>query len=135
MPPASSSSSRVKPLSILVADDDAGILGLMELCLAKAGHSVTCVSSSGEIFPLIANRQFDLIVTDMFMPDSDGFDLVGRLRKADATLRILVVSGGGEQFDPSDCLKTAKIIGAHAALGKPFTQPGLFEAVSRAMSA
>lgn len=107
----------------------------MRLFLTRAGHTVTCASAGDEAFKLIETQRFDLLITDIFMPDGDGFELLTRLKKADSSLRILVVSGGGEYFDPSDCAHTAKMLGAHGALAKPFTRVDLVAAVDRALSA
>ena len=122
-------------MSILVTDDDEAVLTLIKLFLARAGHTVTCALTSGEAFKLIEKQHFDLLITDIFMPAGGGIELIKRLRQADSTLKILVVSGGGLNFDTGDCLQTARNLGVHAALAKPFTQASLFAAVDRALSA
>jgi two-component system nitrogen regulation response regulator GlnG len=124
----------MKDLSILVVDNDEAIRRLLQLCLTRAGHIVACASGGDEALKLIGERHFDLLITDVQMPDGDGLDLIMRIKRAQLELRILVVSGGGAYFQAKDCAHSAKIVGAHAALPKPFVHAELFSAIDRAMS-
>jgi two-component system response regulator GlrR len=125
----------MKPLSILVADDDPGLLQLMQICLANAGHTVACASTGDEALKLLNKQHFDLLVTDVLMPEGDGLNLIMDLKKAHSPVCILVISGGGRYFPAKDCVRLATGLGAHAALFKPFGPPELFEAINRALAA
>ena len=121
--------------SILVADDDEQIVRLTQLCLTNAGHAVECASTGNEAAKLLQHHPFDLLITDVHMPDGDGLDLIMRLTKVSKALRILVITGGGKYFQATDCAHTAKSLGAHATLLKPFNRTQLFEAIDRAIPA
>lgn len=123
----------MNPLSILVADDDEHILKLTQHYLTKAGHAVQCASTGDEAAKMLKQHPFDLLVTDVNMPDGDGLGLIMQLTKKPSPLRILVITGGGKYFQATDCAHMAKCLGAHATLLKPFNQAQLFEAIDRAI--
>ena len=123
----------MRPLSILVADDNEDIRTLIERCLTKVGHTVTSASTGEEALEMLQKGSIDLLITDMLMPDGDGLNVIMGLKKINSPVRILVISGGGRHFQSADCVDVAKTLGAHAALFKPFEQVALHEAVLRAM--
>jgi YesN/AraC family two-component response regulator len=79
-------------------------------------------------------RQFDLVITDVLMPDGDGIDLITELKKVQPSARILAMSGGGRYLEGSDYLKLATGLGAHAAIMKPFTWQQLRAAIEEAIA-
>lgn len=123
----------MKPLSILIADDDEHILKLTQLFLTEAGHTVECATTGNEAAKMLQQHPFDLLITDVLMPDGDGLGLIMQHAKPSSPLRILVITGGGKYFQATDCAHTAKALGAHATLLKPYNQAQLFEAINRAM--
>lgn len=116
-------------LSILVADDEDSIRSLLEHFLKGAGHSVIAVSNAREACEAMTKQTFDLVITDVLMPDGDGLDLITELKKTQPRARILAMSGGGRYLEGSDYLKLAKGLGAHSAMMKPFTWQQLQEAI------
>lgn len=113
-------STLATPLSILIADDEEGICKLLQHWLQRAGHAVACVTSGKEASRLLRNQRFDVVITDVVMPDGDGFELISEFRKAQPDTRILAISGGGKYLQSSDCLRIARSLGAHAVVMKPF---------------
>lgn len=107
-------------LSILVADDEEGIRSLLVHWLERHGHAVATVRSAQEATELLKQQCFDLVITDVVMPDGDGFELIAALRKAQPATRIIAISGGGKYLEGTDCLRIARGLGAHAAVMKPF---------------
>jgi len=69
------------------------------------------------------------VITDIFMPNCDGLETLGRLRAEYPDLKVLVVSGGGVRRRESGYLFTAREIGANAVLSKPFENEALLGAV------
>ena len=124
----------MKPLSILVADDEEYIRLLIQQWLEAAGHHVACAATGQEAAALLALMQFDLAVTDILMPEGDGFDLIAELKKMQPTARILAISGGGRIIAFEDCLKLAQGLGAHAAITKPFDQLQFMAGVKLALA-
>ena len=101
----------------------------MQLLLESAGYRVFCAADGGEAIKLLARQSFDLVLTDMLMPGSDGIELLSSIRKSRANTRVLAMSGGG-MIGVADYLKVAKKLGAHGVLEKPFTSEMLLSTVA-----
>ncbi|MDO8543921.1 MAG: response regulator [Opitutaceae bacterium] len=123
----------MKPLTVLVADDEENILVLIEHWLAQLGYKVVTVKNATEAKSVCEHQAFDLVVTDVLMPGGDGIDLIESVKKSRPTGRILAISGGGRYLDRDECLKIARGLGAHAVLMKPFTREQFLAGVARAM--
>ena len=120
-------------LSILVADDEDSIRSLLEHFLISAGHKVVIAANAREAGEAMAQQAFELVITDVLMPDGDGLDLITELRKKQPKARIIAMSGGGRYLEGSDYLKLAKGLGAHTAMMKPFTFEQLQDAIQVAL--
>ncbi len=128
---ARSHAPRSKPLSVVVADDVVEIQKLVEHWLSDVGCNVTCASSGNEVAKLVRARHFDVVITDVIMPDGDGLEVIADLKRTLPKARVLAISGGGNHLPAHDCLKFAKSLGAHAVLLKPFNRTQLLEAVTK----
>ena len=64
----------------MVVDDDAGIRDIVALTLAKCGASVTVASSVQDALNLLPNLSPDVVVSDLAMPDMDGYEFIRRFR-------------------------------------------------------
>jgi len=124
-----------KPLSIIVADDVEGILHLLQDWLGDEGHQVTCAACGREVIAALKRHSFDLIITDVIMPDGDGIELMNEAKRLQPGARVIAISGGGSYLRATDCLALAKGLGAHAILMKPFNRQQLVEAIERVMPA
>jgi redox-sensitive bicupin YhaK (pirin superfamily)/CheY-like chemotaxis protein len=118
--------------SILVVDDTPALRGLVARVLASAGHSVTQASNGKEALRALQSADFDLVVTDIVMPEMEGLELIRAIRKADPDMKIIGMSGGG-RGTPSDYLMLAQNFGAVATLEKPFDSDDLLKAVQSAL--
>ena len=79
-----------------------------------------CVDCGKNALHLLKRQHFDVIITDVMMPDGDGFELISAVRKAQPDARIVAISGGGQYIPSADCLVLARGLGAHATVQKPF---------------
>lgn len=122
-----------RSLRILVADDLPEIQQLLLHWLADAGHQVTAAATGFQVVKLLKEERFDLVVTDMLMPDGDAIDVIIGARRHASDTRVLVVSGGGRFMQAQDCLRLAQNVGADGVLLKPFVREQLLEAVDRVM--
>ena len=120
-----------KPLKIVVADDVHEIQQLVALWLEQAGHSVTRVSTGGEVIQVVRDRPVDLVVTDLVMPGGDGLDAILAVNRIRPSTRILAISGGGPNMPADAGLRVAKGVGADGILLKPFDQQKLLAAVQK----
>jgi DNA-binding NtrC family response regulator len=125
----------MKPLSILVVDDEPDIRLLVQQWLEAAGHAVGAVANGSQASVALQQGRFDLVITDVLMPDGDGVDLITEISRTHPAVRVVAISGGGRYTAGSDYLELAKAIGAHAAVLKPFTFGQLQLGIDTALAA
>ena len=114
---------------VLVLEDDSALGIIMRSALEDGGHEVL-VAADGRIgLRVFGASKFDLVITDMLMPDMDGIEIVRTLRAYRSAVKIIAISGGGA-LDHGDLLGTALRLGADATLSKPFTPRALLDTVS-----
>lgn len=117
---------------VLVIDDDPNILRNVTEILEDEGHEVLQAGGGKSALDLIEQREPDLIVSDVYMPDMDGIELLIRLQTERPEIPVVAVSGGGH-MPKEELLGNASMLGAVAVLEKPFTVEGLIEVVNRAL--
>ena len=79
---------------LLVVDDDADMRLTLKLALELAGYAVDVAGNGREALELQRRQPADVLITDIFMPDADGFEAIDAFRKEFPTTKIVVVSGG-----------------------------------------
>lgn len=124
----------MKPLSVLIADDEENIAALVRFCVESEGNRATCVGNASGAAEAMAKEKFDLVITDILMPGGDGLDLIRHAKQAQPQARILAISGGGRVLEWDDCLKMATGFGAHYAIMKPFNRERLLQAIRETMT-
>ena len=104
---------------VMVVDDEADMRLTLKLALELAGYEVESAANGAEALALQRNRPVDVLITDIFMPESDGFEAIGAIRGEFPRCKIVVVSGGAA-VSKRDYLSDAELIGVDATLQKPF---------------
>ena len=130
-PKADRRSDQSKPLEIVLADDVPELRQLLSKWLEEEGHAVTRASNRRDVVRLVREKPFDLIVTDIVMPQGDGWDAILAVNRIRPTTRILAISGGAHHMPADACLRVAKGVGADAVLKKPFNRAQLIAAVTQ----
>lgn len=120
----------MKVCSILVVDDEPGLREIIGMVLRGAGHRVTEAGDGVAASKALSRESFDLIVTDVIMPDRDGMQVITEVRRRYPGIKIMAMSGGGH-VSREQYLKIAKGLGAHAVLEKPFANTELLAAVEK----
>jgi len=120
--------------SILVIDDHAAVLETVKVILAKQGHEIRTAPNGKVGMAYMSKKKFDLIITDIIMPEQDGIETIAQLRALSSRLPILAISGLGMVGD-TDFLKAAAQIGASDTLAKPFRANELVTKVSALLQA
>jgi CheY-like chemotaxis protein len=120
-------------LTVLVVDDSEELRQLVKHCLEALGHLVICVENGREAIKALRKRYFDLVVTDILMPDGDGLEVIIEAKKRGGSTRIIVMTGGGVRLESSYLVKLAKTMGAHVTILKPFRRARFIEAVNLAV--
>jgi len=114
--------------SILVVDDDVALRRLFEQMLVRGGHVVTIAADGAKALKLIETTAFDLVITDLIMPEMEGLSLLREIRNKKLSLKVIAMSGGG-RGSAVDYLEMAAMLGAAATLPKPFTFQELSDTV------
>jgi two-component system OmpR family response regulator len=105
--------------NILLVDDDASFANGLKILLEKNGYATDIAASGDEGLQAFLAKAYDIMITDIRMPGSDGLKLITEVRKRSQTIRVLAMSAGG--YVPSeDYLRISKLFGANAVLTKPF---------------
>jgi CheY-like chemotaxis protein len=120
--------------TVVVADDVDEIQALVANWLEEVGHQVTRVSNGREVVRIMKEQAFDLLVTDLVMPEGDGWDAILAVNRLRPATKILAISGGAKEMPAAACLRVAKGVGADGVLLKPFGRPQFFDAVEKVMS-
>ena len=120
-----------KMARILLAEDDEDLRRFLVNALEKAGHAVTSFGEGASAFEEIKQETFDLLLTDIVMPEMDGIELARRAAELDPALKIMFITGfAAVALNPdSKAPKEAKV------LSKPFHLRDLVNEVNRLMAA
>jgi CheY-like chemotaxis protein len=113
---------------ILVIDDDDLMRAFVVTLLEKRHYSVAAASNGLAGVALATDSDFDLVITDIVMPDMEGLETIKHIRRHKPEVKILAVSGGGSS--KGDYLKFATRLGANAVLAKPFEPARFLEVIA-----
>jgi CheY-like chemotaxis protein len=115
-----------RPLSVLIVDDDEAVLTFVERVLSEAGYQTMTATNGPDALAIAATRPFDLLLTDVNMPQMTGDELARRLRHEEPSLKVLYLTGYSDQL----FREKTTLWQDEAYLEKPCTIAGLLEAVS-----
>lgn len=108
---------------ILLVDDDPDVRPLLEDIIVIEGHQVTAAESLKVARSLLSRQPYDLLVTDVNLPDGSGLDLADEARAAGT--KTLVLTGHG--------LKFARRLNGYTVLLKPIRMAELLDAIKRCL--
>jgi CheY-like chemotaxis protein len=119
---------------ILVIDDEELARFTMREILESAGHAVEEAKNGAQGISLQRSQPFDVVITDIIMPEKEGVQTIIELRQDFPTLPIIAISGGGRTRN-LDFLRIAEQYGARKILPKPFSEEDLLDAVGGCLAA
>jgi DNA-binding NtrC family response regulator len=115
---------------ILVVDDEAVVRELTVEILRRSGHNPHGVTSAKHALEMLDSEPFDLVVSDVVMPEMTGVEFLYELRARRPDLPVLLMTGGSKE--PERATKAVEL-GACSLLYKPFTRAELTAAVEAAL--
>ena len=119
---------------ILIIDDDDQFRTMLKTMLEKAGYNDIEEAANGSIgMKLFRQHPFDLVITDIIMPDKEGIEMITELTRDYPRIKIIAMSGGG-RIGFQGYLEIAKHLGASRTLAKPFQQSDLIAAVQELLN-
>src|SRR5688500_11253911 len=113
----------MKKLSILIADDAPEVCTLLAHWLRA--HHTACVYSGADALTAVTLLHFDLVITDIHMPDVSGLDVIRRLKQSQPWVKILAISGGSRYLTAAAGIDQAVDIGVDGVILKPFDEERL----------
>lgn len=114
---------------IVIIDDHVDHLCYIETLLKRAGYRVVAFDRARKALDYIAHEPVALVITDLFMPDMDGIEVVRSLKQKQPAPAVIGISGGvSDQALP--LLKAMSALGAHTVLSKPIDGPTLLSTVA-----
>ena len=119
-------------VNVLLVEDDEQLRNLLKLLLTSSGYEVREAPNGRRACDMYARHRFDLVITDLVMPEIDGLEVIMDLVRRDKEVRIIAISGGGGDRG-AECLRVAQKLGAKLTLSKPFGNDEFLEAVSRVL--
>jgi NADH:ubiquinone oxidoreductase subunit E len=111
--------------NILVVDDEAIILKSCEKILSSEGFTVDTATSAKNALSLLERNFYDLIITDIRMPEMDGIEFMKEVRKKNPDINIIVITG----YPSQESIKAALSLRIIDYLPKPFSPNHLLEVV------
>lgn len=116
---------------ILLAEDDDSMRTFLARAIEKAGHSVTAVDRGTAALPLIASGRYDLLLTDIVMPEMDGIELAQRASTLAPDMRVMFITGfAAVALSRAQTQQTAARV-----LSKPFHLRDLVDEIDRLFAA
>jgi CheY-like chemotaxis protein len=112
-------SDLAKPTSVLIVDDNADMRSFVKIVLERAGFEAQGAADGERALDLQCAHPVDVLITDIFMPERDGIELIHQFKSAFPQVKIIAMSGGG-RISKTDYLSFAADIGADRVLRKPF---------------
>lgn len=114
---------------ILVVDDDDVTVGLLCLYLGKDQHDVTTAKNGKDALVCLSSETFDILITDIIMPEMDGYELIMHLLLSSSAPKIIAISAGAPSIDAALILEAAHSLKVLQTITKPVTYEALRSAV------
>ncbi|MBF0461345.1 MAG: response regulator [Magnetococcales bacterium] len=118
---------------ILVVDDDQIIRKFLAEILRQDGHTIIEAENGQMGLEKIKTNPVDLIITDIFMPEMDGIDLLVAIMRTYPGSKIIAISGGYKAMDPQVTLGMAQLFGAVDIMTKPLHASVVIHKVGQAL--
>jgi two-component system cell cycle response regulator CpdR len=113
-------------IKILLAEDDSSMREYLARALERVGYSVKAVGCGTEAMPLLERESFDLLLTDIVMPEMDGIELAQKAGVIDPSIRVMFITGFA-----AVALQSGRTAPEAKMLSKPFHLKDLVAEVDR----
>ena len=119
----------MQPKSILIVDDEVSFRESLEMALSKAGYITKTAGSGNEALKILAKKTVDIVLSDLKMPDGDGFELLSAIKKKYVNIEVILLTGYGTIEKAVEAMKE----GAYDFITKPFKKAVILSTVERAI--
>jgi CheY-like chemotaxis protein len=120
-------------LRVLLIEDDPTVRTVLASYLDQRGHVTATAATRRDGIAALSTSKFDVVVTDVILPDGDGIDVMNRVSRMEEPGRVVAITGGGRYFGPGFFHRVAAALGA-VVLEKPFGREEFIAAVEAGVS-
>lgn len=118
---------------ILIVDDDIDLRRVIERMLMIKGHQVYSAGNGKSAIAIVERQPIDLVLSDILMPDMDGYELIAALRNRPVPPRIIAMSGGSGRLDVAYLLRVARSMKVDKLLEKPLKLADIEAAIAEVL--
>ncbi len=123
---------------ILFVDDDEQIRAVVAAFFESSDVELVSVANGKDALSVLASGRIDLIITDLFMATLNGIELIGRIRKIDPVVPVVLITGGTDEFPQGshnlkNLTEIAEKLGVCHILYKPFRRAELLSLINRVL--
>ena len=120
---------------ILLVDDHEPVCRALQKMLEDMGHQVWIATSGRQALAIQRETPVEVLLTDIFMPEMDGYELIQKFQKEFPEVKVIAMSGGMQRLPDGPFLEIAQRIGAQWLLRKPFGMDQLNNVINKATGA
>ena len=120
--------------NILLVEDEALVSQTLSTAMESRGHTVVAAANGFQGLKKFGEGTYDLVITDIIMPDMEGIGMIMEMRRVTPNARIVAISGGGRTGNV-EFLKMARNLGAMATMQKPIRLAQFFNMLSECLDA
>lgn len=120
--------------SVLLVDDDPDFREMARIAFLRAGYGVLEAENGNSALAVMAGHTVDLVVTDIIMPEADGYEVILRLKEQASRPPLIAVTGGSLRLR-MELPGMARLLGAEAAFEKPVDLKALLAEAGRLIAA
>ena len=121
----------VRPVRIVVADDEPGVRSFLRKVLESGGYEVVEAANGKQVLREARSGRVDMVITDLVMPEQEGIETIQALRREMPGIAIVAISGAFQ----GQLLMTAQLLGAAAVMSKPLDPDALLASVRQVLRA
>jgi len=122
-------------IKILIVDDEPALLHAMRRDLSRidSQYELFFTTKGSEASAIILDHEIDLLITDLFMPEKEGIEIIREVKSNHPNVKIITMSGGGK-LGGLDYLSMSRDLGSSYSLDKPFSETELANAIEYVMN-
>lgn len=110
---------------ILLVEDETNVAKGLKLVLGEAGYEVDWAETGKRALELSRRKPYDLMLTDLYLPDIDGLEVIKKVRRERPQTRVIIITGYSTVASAVEAFK----LGASDYLEKPFTEDEIKAAI------
>ena len=118
---------------VLIVDDEPAVRELLKFVLEREGHTVVEAANGRKAMRALMASPVEVVITDIIMPEQEGMETIGEIRRLRPEIKIIAMSGGGRRL-AMDFLPMATRLGADMTFEKPFKPASIVAAVAELLA-